>query len=130
MIRTSLIQDALDLGWINVFAASLDHVFGAIDEIERAVVIASKHVAHVKPPAAKIACVGVVSFPIAGEQRQTANGEFSGVPDATSLSAESTSLISQNALCCFARLLGTSPTGINDLVAGGKPVSVEPKLLT
>ena len=60
-------QNALDLGWINVFDAILDNVLGAIDEIERAVIIAPKHVAHVKPPAAKIAHVGIISFPIAGE---------------------------------------------------------------
>ena len=39
-------------------------------------------------------------------------------------------LISQKALCSFDRLVGTAPIGIRFRVAGGRPVSVEPKLLT
>ena len=51
------------------------------------------------------------------------------MPAVTSLSSESTSLISQKALCCFDNRLGIVPIGIRARVAGGKPVSVAPKLL-
>ena len=93
--RDSLVghQYPLDLGGIDILTAGLDHVFGAIDEIERAVLVAPEYVAHVEPAAAKIAGVGFLRLPVAGKQQ---SGRESPVrrasPGATSLSEGSTSL--------------------------------------
>ena len=45
------------------------------------------------------------------------------------MSSSSTSLIWQYEFCCFDKLCGKAPTAIEPRLAGGLPVSVEPKEL-